>query len=139
MPFVQYQSTVALWCSQPDYVEAMCWTSECIPVRQVAETDIKVYKVVNDKLGSVFFPFQYKIGEPASTVQLQPKRMFDLWAINEGYHSYSSEDGARRDWEGSTGNKCLFEAVIPKDSEYYVSGYEVVSSSLTLKEYIENV
>lgn len=71
----------------------MCWVSNNPAIFEIAEQDIKTFKVLSidqyRNLYSYFFRSAYSIGEIKPKVTLQYKNVFsDFSYITEGYHSY---------------------------------------------------
>ena len=132
----------------------MCWTSYSLPIKHLAQEDIKCYKVF-DKL-SIVWDDSKKIREVTSLYKrylyipygvnpkiniVHPSWLVDLlddykysWRIDEGYHSYATLNAAMSDF-----NKLsrIIECIIPEGSEYYINDdNEIVSSNIIITDKI---
>lgn len=136
----------------------MCWSSKTLPVRKIAKSNIKVYKILY-KVGGIikspfFKEFSWEIGVDFSIpsnclfVEESPRMYF----INEGFHSlknipiivensYWINSKTRLILFTTDRADTLFECIIPKGSIYYInSNGEVVSDHLRIvKEYKKKV
>ena len=129
----------------------MCWMSKVEPVRMVAESDIKVYKVLSKRKGHIESPiyneFRWKVGEVRkcdSEIVVSFNRFY--WLIRKGFHSVRScpvVEGYK--WRSSDSGEALFmldscdyvyECVIPAGSVYYENEWgDVVSDALIVLTY----
>lgn len=129
----------------------MCWTSYSIPVRHIAQEDIKCYKVF-DKLNIVWDDSK-KIKEVTSLYRkylyfpyiinpeiiiAHPKHPICDWdyeyfyRIHEGYHSYATLNAAMLYFNKLSN---IIECIIPKGSEYYINeDNEIVSSNIIVTD-----
>lgn len=129
----------------------MCWSSKSKPVRQIADSDIEIYKImkyntVHESYYSLHFYHKYVIGEDNAKVDLNPNMENEgEYHIFEGYHSYSpecfigiskymsfqgyfiiygiEEDGRNEvlEYDDNSENLKILKCVIPKGSEYYTN------------------
>ena len=147
----------------------MCWYTckkEHLQ-KKTAESDIKVIKILmrgaNGKFYSPYHSMRYPIGKVRHSVIDNPVcyEHYNAWNIRNGLHSYSTEIKFVVDVhyrlcimpkEGSERNRLdywywypeaeavIFEAVIPKGSEYYENeGGEYVSSQLKVVNIIAEI
>ena len=131
----------------------MCWSINKIEFEsnptcyhKIAEEDITVYKF-GHILDGKFIPyfkcdFTYTVNSLNEEVKMKSRRGDYFVFIDEGYHSYESEDKALKglndiilfddvfDDDANLYNK-IEAFIIPKGSEYYENNYgEIVSSQL---------
>lgn len=132
----------------------MCWLTKEKPVLKIATEDIKVKKVLTVNMYS---PYYSKKWEANEVYKLEyPIEPFENhweteWSIERGFHScvniyehfrngmkYFSSNRTLN-WAGFTiptsipRPVCIFNAVIPKGSEYYENEYgEIVSNQLKI-------
>lgn len=125
----------------------MCWV-DCMAIPIVLKKSLKVYKVGNIKTSGIFISlyqnFRYYKSQIMPTVKINPKfersRCFiigyfgELWKydrfyINEGYHSYLTEERAKSNMY-SSGKIGIFE--IPVGATVYINyiSKEVVSTDI---------
>ena len=109
----------------------MCWNGHS-GQKKVAEKDIEVYKigrVRDNRFICEFRNFSYKKGVPNKELVLKETRWMGSISINEGYHSYLTEEMAKcsRDEYDEIG---IFE--IPAGATIYVNykRREVVSTDI---------
>lgn len=112
----------------------MCWTN-CMATPIILKKPLKVYKVGKIKTSGIFISlyqnFRYYKSQIMPTVKINPKfegniyfaiGLGELWKcdrfyINEGYHSYLTEEGAKSNmYSGKIG---IFE--IPVGATVYIS------------------
>ncbi len=112
----------------------MCWTSDTVPIKQIASKDIIVYKTLaNGK--SVWYNYLYTLGK----LEILPKDLEvvnygNRLAIHEGFHSFildATFPSEFTDIKLTYKGKCvaalllttenLYQCIIPKGSIYYVN------------------
>lgn len=125
----------------------MCWRSSSKPIKMVAENDIPVQKVLKNLCGSLLSPVYscvWKIGE-VKECEIG-KVGFDGWKefyLGKGFHScehiYKKEWNFRNSsdrllfYTDFSSNECIYDAVIPAGSEYYVNKFgDYVSNRLKI-------
>lgn len=142
----------------------MCWTSHNYkhPVKIIADEDIKVFKIVNRNLTSVYEDFQYEIEREYKLMEpivLEIGSTAGMWLINKGFHSYCFETvkiyvdyysnifshetiqeisiytkfGRNDKFVGDIGKYIIAECIIPKGSTYYINEFgEIVSDKISI-------
>ena len=122
----------------------MCWTNKKIN-RQIATKDITVYKVVlfkNNECISLYKEFNYNFHK-IYTELIHINQYYDLYCINEGFHSYMSLKSAQfiLTFIMTTRNEFnarIVKCTIPKEAIYYVNDdKEVVSNQIIIDSYYE--
>lgn len=117
----------------------MCWKTNHLAVKRIAETDIPVQKVlsVNTEIGNITSPmyieFEWEVGKvyECKIGKVHCSDGISRYAINEGFHSSEklNHDCQCNEWVNG-GSKHLFiagfwdavcDAVIPAGSEYYLN------------------
>ena len=131
----------------------MCWTTKEKPVLKIATEEIKVKKVLTINMNSPYYSKKweankvYKLEHPIEPFEI---RWGTEWAIEEGFHSCANiyehfingteylSSSRIFNWMTFTISTfilpvCVFDAVIPKGSEYYENEYgEMVSNKLKI-------
>lgn len=131
----------------------MCWRIDKLEFEsnpenyhKIAEEDITVYKI-GHMFDGKFIPyfksdFAYTVNSLNEEVKLKSRRGDYFVFIDEGYHSYESEDEALKELNDIIPFDAVFDDdanlynkieafIIPKGSEYYENNYgEIVSSQL---------
>lgn len=130
----------------------MCWVTNSKPEAHVADSDIKVYKIVRQTprkniVNSLYYVYTYKIGElfemdekiiPGLVLYSTP---FQAYVINEGFHSYATfekvkmefEDGITLAIDPGASMPVIVECIIPEGSRYYINNEdEVVSDKIII-------
>ena len=145
----------------------MCWTSYKKPIKQIADRDITVYKIVHvDKKGVIHSPLRgyttWKLNHCINKINIETPVMnaglnnsgSTKYQINKGYHSVSTEPCIMlgvwctlKSQYPKTNVYLLLadkeynvaEAVIPKRSIYYENeNGEIVSNNLKLIKIINH-
>ena len=140
------------------------WTSDKIPVKNIATNNIICYKVFFKKdiirkkrkflgitygkeivkkiisLYENYIYFPYNTNSEVNLIYFHSS-IFNwdgtrLWAINKGYHSYETLNVSQRYVHGLS---CIVECIIPKDAEYYINNNgHIVSSNIIITDKIIN-
>lgn len=129
----------------------MCWTTKEKPVLKIATEDIKVKKVLTINMDSPYYPKKWEANKVYELkYPIKPFRWGVEWGIERGFHSCvniyehfrngSKYLSSRRtfNWMTFTISTFIlpvrvFNAVIPKGSEYYENEYgEMVSNQLKI-------
>lgn len=134
----------------------MCWKTRKTPIKQIAESDLKVYKILKYVENYIISPIRGFIWELNKTYKTEldnPNYYIDERrnVINCGFHSLLDSPKlhrtmffASRIWYIKSSdimlyspNEYVFEAIIPKGSEYYENeNGEIVSNQLKIiKQY----
>lgn len=137
----------------------MCWFSCDVPIRHIAEEDIKCYKVFKNngiiykqpsflgfkygkakiqKLFSLFRDFKYVPYKKQEHVNIYFSYSFHYLShrIDKGYHSYETLDKAQHNWKDIYGIS-IVECIIPKGAEYFINkDQEIVSSTIIVTDKI---
>lgn len=125
----------------------MCFISKEEPKRLIAETDVRVFKVLSkherpDGIIQLYTPIQcmqveFGILQEPVPLFLRMNNVGD-YVISRGYHSFSTYKRAKhfiRDYSSSI----IFIAYIPEGCTYYINEYnEVVSENLRITNEIAN-
>lgn len=135
----------------------MCWTSTDKPIKQIANEDVICYKILipsrEGRVVSPYFNYEYnyhKINDEI-TLNIYTTPTFenvfcvdlmykiDLYKCDQGYHSYSSLDFAKKVCHDSRlyeKGACIFKCIIPKGSVFYENKRgEIVSSNIIIGVY----
>ena len=137
----------------------MCWLSHDIPIKHIAEEDIKCYKVFKNngiiykqssflgfkygkikmqKLFSIFRDFKYVPYKKQEHINILYNYSFHYlsYLINRGYHSYETLKKAQHNWNHMC-DISIVECIIPKGAEYFVNkDQEIVSSTIIVTDKI---
>lgn len=131
----------------------MCWVSNKTPVLQIAEQNIKTYKILKQfkgysKVESPLYPFVWEFNKEYFNPIGWSTRYFTFYEITEGFHSlkckpYIKENRYCR--RGSTecimftsDRRKIFECTIPKGSRYYENETgDIVSEKLIINKLCE--
>lgn len=133
----------------------MCWESNTIPIKQVAEENIPIYKICrgHDKIRAYFhidyiytLNKVYKQDEPIIVEEVRCY-FFKKYTIDKAFHSYlasckmrSEEKGSAKVCHASYRSSFLLYVMgyIPIGTTYYVNEEgEVASDEIILTDYIE--
>lgn len=92
----------------------------------VAQEDIVCYKVLTRTQHSPYYDFYYEL-----ELEYYSALIKDSYCIEEGFHSFSDEDTAKKSKllieAGSGYNDCsIYKCIIPQGSKYYV-GYSITT------------
>ena len=136
----------------------MCWTSNKIPIRNIATKDITCYKIFHaesikwkvrkflgislwkcgiEKFYSLYRDYEYisYAHNPEIVISLIYSDYWDSWSIYEGYHSYSTLNRAK--FERIRETDLIVKCVIPIGSTYYLNECnEIVSSNIIITDKI---
>lgn len=129
----------------------MCWYSNEIPIRHIAEEDIICYKIFLNKdifftrssflgfkcgerkikkLSSLFRDFKYIPYQKPEDINIYIG--YDeytlCYRIYKGYHSFATLDRAKYEWEDIQ-DTSIIECIIPKGAEYFINKYNLIVSS----------
>lgn len=130
----------------------MCWVTNSKPEAHVADSDIKVYKIVTKTpckniVNSLYCVYTYKIGK---LYEMEERIIPGLvlsgtngksYAIKEGFHSYATFEKAKMEFEEviayalnpNVNMLVITECIIPEGSRYYINdGGEVVSDKIII-------
>lgn len=132
----------------------MCWKTSRPPIKKIAESDLKVYKILtcieNRIVSPIKSEFAWELNKTYKTELDSPKYYIHgrVNVINCGFHSlldspilYTSSFRHFKIWKTKylcdiiyyDEGECVFEAVIPKGSKYYENGWgEIVSNQLKI-------
>ena len=128
----------------------MCWSSSYIPQLKTAEEDIKVKKVLLKTEDSLLHSpcetdFKWELGKVYENEIGIILQLFSYYHINKGFHSCQNIYNGNTYWCSCINNEEhilfeidkgeeIFDAIIPKGSEYYLNEYgEYVSNKLMIK------
>ena len=127
----------------------MCWVSNYIPKLKTAEEDIKVKKILlKAKDSSLHSPcktdFKWELGKVYESELGEISRPLSYYRINNGFHSCQNICKSDIYWCSYINNEMhmlfginegeeIFDAIIPKGSEYYFNeDGEYVSNKLII-------
>lgn len=124
----------------------MCWKTCKTPIKQIAESDLKVYKILRRVENYIVSPiwefFIWELNKTYKTKLDNPYCYKDIDIIKRGFHSLldSPKLHSGRIWCTKScdvmyysPNEYVFEAIIPKGSEYYENeDGEIVSNQLKI-------
>lgn len=103
----------------------------------VAKKDIKVYKRLYATVtSSNLLSFKLKLESPIMGLSYKINKLYKSSlarygsVIEDGLHAYTTKTAA---YDNSSGAEIIFEATIPKDSQYYLGkGNHIASSQLII-------
>lgn len=129
----------------------MCWETRKTPIKKIAESDLKVYKILrcieNRIVSPIKHEFAWELNKTYKTELDSPDYCGRINIITLGFHSLLDSPKLCKtvffrftEWCIKnhtvilyTINEYVFEAVIPKGSEYYENEYgEIVSNQLKI-------
>ena len=123
----------------------MCWVSQYKPIRRIAESDIKVYKILHEVNGRIVSPVYSIVWTTGVTNEIGhdifPEYVDNEWNIRRGFHSLKKCPVvvSGRHWMteedhylfGYDKGDVVYECVIPAGSIYYENELgEFVSDAL---------
>lgn len=113
----------------------MCLRIFSEPKLKIATRNIKCWKVLYKDLTSIHYDYQYKFGklETGPIPSPRPYIITGGWCVDEGFHSYTTRQGANFNGSILVGYKVV-ECFVPKGSVYYLGyGNEMVSDQIVVK------
>jgi hypothetical protein len=108
----------------------MCFISTEYSKLKTAETDVECWKILKEGYKSKYKNYIYKKGVLNPLVKLYKDSWYE---INQGYHSYRSEEKARNNFNFLPDRYMICKFIIPAGTHYYanVNG-EYVSEQIML-------
>lgn len=118
----------------------MCWISKNIPVMQIAEKDLIVYKVVEHidfrSCASLIYNFKYEYNQYYAIHNIEIEKTKCCYKINKGFHSYAKIP----QWLFRPNAPYrVVKCIVPKNSIYYINSSQAIVSNAIIILKKENV